>query len=269
MTAASKRHRLRWAVRHHTATTVGSSMSLASQKRFYRRLQWLIAVLLRRFIKIEAIGLEHVPQTGPAILVCNHRSDIDPSVLGSVIPRYICWVAAAYMKKVPLTGWIIKKTGMVLMDVNGKVTPGSMKHALRVLDEGEMLGVFPEGEAYIFANDFSAPLAAFHRGFGVLALRKRVPIVPVMICPVEETLKPIRIPSSIRAEIGKHHDLDRIKEIVRYKRVRVVVGASISVEAVGGRRREEVLEQLVRQVRESMLEIQRTYGDSGSIEGDA
>ena len=97
-------------------------MPLASQKRFYRRLRWVIAALLRRFIKIEALGLEHVPQTGPAILVCNHRSDIDPSVLGTVITRYICWVAASYMKKGPLTGWIIKKTGMVLMDVHGKVS---------------------------------------------------------------------------------------------------------------------------------------------------
>ena len=234
-------------------------MSLASQKRFYRRLRWVIAAVLKRFIKIEAIGLEHVPQTGPAILVCNHRSDTDPSVVGTVITRYISWVAAAYMEKVPLTGWLIKKTGMVLMDVNGKVTPSSMKQALCVLDQGEMLGVFPEGEDYIFANDFSAPLAAFHRGFGVLALRKRVPIVPVMICPVEEKLKPIAIPSSIRAEIGKHHDLDRIKQIVRYKRVRVVIGESILGEAVRDQRREEVLEQLVSQVRAAMLELQRKY----------
>lgn len=234
-------------------------MSDKSQKRFYKILRWCIGPILRLSIKIKVKGLENVPKVGPAIIVCNHRSDIDPSILSIVIPRYISWVAAAYMKNVPLTGWIIKKTGMVLMEVNGKLSLSSMKQSLGVLDKGELLGIFPEGEDYIFANDFSAPLAQFYPGFAIIAMRKQVPIVPVVICPIEEKLRPLRIPTSIRREIGKYHDLDKIKNMVRYKRVKIVVGESIVAHSEKGFNHKETLNKVIRQVRESMLNIQKKY----------
>ena len=232
-------------------------MSDKSQKRFYKIFRWCIAPVLRFFIKIKVKGLENVPKVGPAIIVCNHRSDIDPSIVSIVIPRYISWLAAAYMKNVPLIGWIIKKTGMVLMEVNGKVSSSSVRQSFGVLDRGELLGIFPEGEDYIFANDFSAPLAQFYPGFAIIALRKQVPIVPVLICSIEEKLRPLRIPTSIRQEIGRYHDLDKIKNMVRYKRVKIVVGEPIVAHLEKGFNHKEALARLMRQVRESMLDIQK------------
>ncbi|MGI9549981.1 MAG: lysophospholipid acyltransferase family protein, partial [Aurantibacter sp.] len=233
--------------------------SFESQKKYYWILRRLVAMILKLFTKIQVVGLDHINLRGPAILVCNHRSDIDPSVITSVIPRYICWIAANYMKQVPMTGWIIKKTGMILMDVQGKVSPSSYKRALEILDRNEILGIFPEGENYIFNNDFSAPLVSFHPGFGIIALKKKAPIIPVMICPLKEKLKRIHIPNSIRKEIGKVHDLEKIKHMVRYKNVKVIIGEPINIETMYAGDMKLTVSKVVQKTREVMLKIQKEF----------
>ncbi|KAI9134999.1 lysophospholipid acyltransferase family protein [Acaryochloris sp. CCMEE 5410] len=201
-------------------------MTSVSQQRFYHACRWLLAPWLRRRINLEVIGLEHLP-TGAGILVCNHRSNIDPSIVSVAIPRYISWVTAAYMQELPITHWLIQRTGMVLMEVDGPVKPSSFKQALGVLSRGALLGIFPEGERYIFQNDFAAPLADFHRGFAVLALKAQVPIVPMMICPQQEQLTRLTIPPKLQSHIGQSHDLTLIQHIPQYQAVNVVLDKPI------------------------------------------
>lgn len=201
-------------------------MTSASQQRFYQACRWLFAPWLRRRINLEVIGLEHLP-SGAGILVCNHRSNIDPSIVSVAIPRYISWVTAAYMQELPVTHWLIRQTGMVLIEVEGPVKPGSFKQALSVLASGALLGIFPEGERYIFQNDFAAPLADFHRGFAVLALKAQAPIVPMMICPQQEQLTRLTIPPALQSHIAQSHDLALIQDIPQYQAVKVVLGKPI------------------------------------------
>lgn len=201
-------------------------MTSTSQKRFYHACRWLLAPWLYRRIHLEVIGLEHLP-TGAGILVCNHRSNIDPSIVSVAIPRYISWVTAAYMQDLPITHWLIRRTGMVLMEVDGPVKPSSFKQALAVLASGSLLGIFPEGERYIFQNDFAAPLADFHRGFAVLALKAQVPIVPMMICPQQEQLTRLTIPPALQSHIAQSYDLRSIQHIPQYQAVKVVLDKPI------------------------------------------
>ncbi|WP_299406793.1 lysophospholipid acyltransferase family protein [Acaryochloris sp. IP29b_bin.148] len=201
-------------------------MTTASQQRFYHGCRWLLAPWIRRQIDIEVIGLEHL-STGAGILVCNHRSNIDPSIVSVAIPRYISWVTAAYMQDLPLTHWLIRRTGMVLMEVEGPVKPSSFKQALAVLARGALLGIFPEGERYIFQNDFAAPLADFHPGFAVLALKAQAPIVPMMICPQQEQLTRLTIPPALQSHIAQSHDLALIQHIPQYQSVKVVLDKPI------------------------------------------
>lgn len=63
-------------------------MTSASLKRFYHACRWLCAPWLRRRLNLEVIGLEYLP-TGVGILVCNPRSNIDPSIVRVAIPRDI------------------------------------------------------------------------------------------------------------------------------------------------------------------------------------
>ncbi len=227
-------------------------MALESEKRFYHFFKLLLSPLLKSSIKIEVIGLENIPQ-GAAIITCNHRSDIDPSIISIAIPRYMSWIIADYMKHVPITSWMIKKTGMVLMNVEGKVTPSSLKQAFKVLESGALLSIFPEGERYIFSNDFTAPLAEFHRGFALIAIKAQVPVVPVVICPVKERLEAIKIPKSIRPYLARRYNLDQIHNIPRYQSVKVVIDPPIVVD------KSQTIDSVLSQTRLAMEAIQERY----------
>ena len=149
-----------------------------------------------------------------------------------VLPRYVAWVAANYMSRVPIQGAIMRKLGVVFVPtLSGGGAAQFFEHAKKVLSEGELLGVFPEGEDYIFANEFSAPPSRFHRGFAALALRNDYPIIPTAIYPVEEKLKAIPMPSSARRELGRRHDLSSIRDMPKYRSVRIVFGTPIKPSA--------------------------------------
>ena len=239
-----------------TVFSMKSVSELKAENRRYQVLRNIMGLFLRRFIKIEVLGLDNIPTEGAAVLVCNHRSDSDPAIVGVAIPRYISWITADYMRHVPITNWLIQKTGMVLMAVDGRVTPSSLKQAQRVLRSGHCLGIFPEGEAYIFANDFAAPLAELQPGFAVLAAQAQVPIIPVVIRPRQEKLKPIRIPASIRPYIAELHNLSTIRQIPQYQSVQVVVGPLIQPSWSEFSDRREAINWLMAETRQVMLNLQ-------------
>ncbi len=235
-------------------------MGTLTQTSLYHLLRWLLLPVIRWRIRIEVIGREHLPQNGPGILVCNHRSDTDPALLSITIPRPIAWVVADYMQHLPLTHWLIQHTGMVLMNVDGQVSPSSMKQAYGILKTGRLLGIFPEGEAYIFANDFSAPLAPLQPGFAVIAHRMQAPIIPAIICPVIETLEPLKIPQPLQAPIAQRYSLEELKHIVRYRAVKVVIGAPITSNGLHHDTKQAAIAHLCEQTRAAMINLQAQHG---------
>ena len=232
--------------------------SMKTAKRWYGALRALGRLPLRATMRIEVVGLEHLPVAGPAILVSNHRSSQDPQILTSVVPRYVAWVAAEYMSRVPISGWIMKRIGVVFVPTLSRGGAAAFyKQALGVLHSGEVLGLFPEGEDYIFGNDFTAPPAPFHRGFAALAVRAQVPVIPAAICPLEERLKPISMPPSVRVALSQAHDLDKIQRIPAYKAVRVVFGAPLQAQASGSN---NPVAELTERTRMVILELAERHG---------
>lgn len=199
----------------------------------YRTAKTIVGPLLKARMEIEALGLGNLPPTGSAILACNHRSGQDPQVISTVVPRYIAWVAANYMSRVPIQGAFLRRIGVVFVPtLSSGGAAQFFERAKAVLSEGQLLGVFPEGDDYIFANDFSAPPAPFHRGFAALALRNDTPIVPVAIYPVVERLAPIPMSQSMRRQLRRRHDLSSVRSMPQYKSVRVTFGKSMRPSAI-------------------------------------
>ena len=145
------------------------------------------------------------------------------------------------------------------MQVNGVVSPGSVKKVLQVLDQGEVVGFFPEGEQYIFKNDFSAPIGSFHNGFSFIASKMQVPVLPIVICPIKEEIVDIKIPPQIREDIGKYHDLSKIRKMVKYKKVKVVIGKAIQVKTEEDKGHKAAAVELLSKVHEAMLQIESKY----------
>lgn len=224
----------------------------------YHSLRWLLRPFLLRGVEIATHGINNLPQSGAAILVCNHRSDTDGLLMTLTLSRYIAWMVADYMTAIPLTSQLLSLTGMVpVKTTGGQPTPSSIKQALKRLQQGKLLGIFPEGEDYILANDFDAPLSQFYSGFAHLAYIAQVPVIPAMIVPQVENLQPIKIPSTARQHLAKHYDLTKSKSIVRYQATAIRIGKAISLQPVNHLDKTEQVGWLCMQTRQAMLNLQR------------
>ncbi len=223
---------------------------------FYHSLRWLLRPFLLRGVAIATYGVNHIPQHGAAIIVCNHRSDTDGLLITMALPRYIAWMVADYMTAVPVTSQVLNLTGMVPVKTEGQPTPSSIKQAFHRLRQGKLLGIFPEGEDYIFANDFNAPLAQLQSGFAHLAYGAQVPVIPAMIIPKAEKLEPITIPPAIRPHIEQHYDLANVQSIARYRAADIRIGKAITLRPVAHLDKHEQVGWLQMQTRQAMLNLQ-------------
>jgi 1-acyl-sn-glycerol-3-phosphate acyltransferase len=90
------------------------------------------------------LGVENIPLDGPLIFAANHRSYLDPPLLGIFCPRVISYMAKASLFTVPLLGAAIRSVGAFPVDRAGSAT-AAIKRSVEVLRAGGAIGLFPEG----------------------------------------------------------------------------------------------------------------------------
>jgi len=110
--------------------------------RFYA---WVLSRLVYRF---KVRGDEHIPDSGPALLVCNHVSFVDAVLLMAASPRPIRFLMDHRIFRVPVLGWLFKLAKAIPIAPQ-KEDPAAYERAFQqaaqVLREGDLLGIFPEG----------------------------------------------------------------------------------------------------------------------------
>ena len=183
---------------------------------FYWFMKNLVAgPILKTVFRPWVTGHENIPRTGPVILASNHLSFIDSIFLPLVIDRRISFLAKSdYFRGRGVGGWAIKNfllgTGMLPIDRSGgKASEASLNTGLRVLAQGNILGIYPEGTR--------SPDGKMYRGrTGVarMILEGHVPVVPVAMVDTEKVM-PIgrKIPSVRRIGIiiGEPLDFSRFE----------------------------------------------------------
>jgi 1-acyl-sn-glycerol-3-phosphate acyltransferase len=141
----------------------------------YQLLKPLAVALMRVLFRLEGHGREHVPATGPVLLVSNHSSLLDPPLIGGTCPRPLTFLAKAELFRIPLFGRFI--AALHARPVRREGTDArALKDALRVLEEGRALLVFPEG-----TRGPEGVLREAKPGAGMLAALSGAPVVPVHI----------------------------------------------------------------------------------------
>jgi 1-acyl-sn-glycerol-3-phosphate acyltransferase len=141
---------------------------------------WFAWIILRIFLTIfsryKIIGLENVPRKGGVILVANHRTMMDPIVIGCSIPfRRTYFMAKEELFRFKLFAIIINALGAFPVK-RGKLDRKALRMAERILNEGKLLLIFGEGTRN---KDFSKPLGELYSGFVYLSSKVDVPVVPV------------------------------------------------------------------------------------------
>lgn len=118
-----------------------------------------------------------LPAKGPAILIANHPSHADPAFLLAGSNRLLHFLQAAEYNHVPILSRLYDRAGLIPVARHGREISG-IRRALRLLMQGEVVAVFPEGEVRLAGRGHLAPGKP---GAALLALRSGAPVFPAWI----------------------------------------------------------------------------------------
>jgi 1-acyl-sn-glycerol-3-phosphate acyltransferase len=162
---------------------------------FYWLLKWvLLGPLLKLIFRPWAEGTENVPEEGGAILASNHLSYSDWLFMPLTIPRRVTFVAKAeYFTTPGIKGWLQKTffsgAGQVPIDrSSGSAAAGAIATGLRILDSGELFGIYPEG-----TRSGDGRLYRGKTGMARMALEAKVPVIPIAVVGTDIVAPPGKI----------------------------------------------------------------------------
>ena len=166
---------------------------------------WLMVRTLYR-LRVEGVE-EHVPDEGPAVLVCNHVSYMDALILAAVIPRPVRFVMYYRIFNIPFMRWIFR-TAKAIPIASPKEDAALMQRAFDSIDQalanGELVLIFPEGKLTADGN-----INPFKSGVEKILQRRPVPVVPMALRGMwasmwsrrDSRLGRMRVPRRLRARI--------------------------------------------------------------------
>jgi cytidylate kinase len=136
--------------------------------------------IARAIVRIRIEGdLASIPRTGPLIVAANHASSADPVLIGAFLPktlgRPLNWLGKRELVEMPLVGWFMRQVPIHPVD-RATADLEAFRVAMRILESGNILAVFPEG-----TRSEDGILQAAKDGAAVLALRSGAPVLPVAV----------------------------------------------------------------------------------------
>ena len=144
---------------------------------FYRVVTKILEWLVRILFRVEVIGTDNIPKEGACILAFNHKSNWDPIVVAGLLrKRRINGVAKKELFKNRILGFLLNKLCVIPVNRDNPDV-STIKKIMRVLKEGEVLGIFPEGTRHKDRNSFADAKA----GLGMFAVKGKSIVVPVSI----------------------------------------------------------------------------------------
>jgi len=157
------------------------------------------------YFRVRRAGRHNIP-AGRVILAANHRSFLDPFVIGICIRRPIYFVAKSEIFHNRLVGWLLNCLGAFPVR-RGESDEESMATALALLARGEAVVIFPEG-----TRRRTGPLQEPKRGVGRLALESGAPVVPIAVAGTERARRGWRIrPVRVNIRCGRPLSYPRIE----------------------------------------------------------
>ena len=147
----------------------------------------IVRFLLHYFFKIgfrcKIIGANNIPTHGGAIIASNHISLFDPPVIGTSLVRPLHFMAKEELFVIPMVRWFLNKLNAFPVR-RGMADRTAIRHALTLLENGEILGLFPEG-----TRSITGKLGKPEAGLAMIALKAGVPIIPTAIIGTNKVFK--------------------------------------------------------------------------------
>jgi 1-acyl-sn-glycerol-3-phosphate acyltransferase len=176
-------------------------------------------------------GRQHIPATGPALLIANHQSFLDPVLVGLGTRRHLRYLARKSLFQNPLFTWVIRMLNAVPIDQEGIGKEG-IKTILGQLQNGQAVAVFPEGE-----RTHDGQMQPLRPGIHLLIKRTQAPIIPVGIAGAFDAMprwRSVPVPAplfwpgcrhTIAVSVGKPLDARHFAQMPRERALEELYGA--------------------------------------------
>jgi 1-acyl-sn-glycerol-3-phosphate acyltransferase len=159
----------------------------------------LVRALLRVLFGFRAEGQAHYP-AGPAVIIANHPSALDPLFLAAAVPERVLFVGAEEFLAMRGVGWAMRTYGCIPVR-RGQVDLSAIRESLRALRDGRKVVIFPEGRV-------SPQPGPLHRGAALIAAEAGVLIAPAAIDGTDRVFPlgaRLPRPGRVRVRFGPPH----------------------------------------------------------------
>ena len=192
------------------------------QEKKEERLRYAQRQLSALGISVVVDNPEKIPASGQYLLVSNHRSIIDPPIIEMALEHtdiYGLWIAKKELYNSPFFGMFVRHGGSILLDREQDQMGGFFAEIKAEVKAGNSIFIFPEGTR----NKSDAPLSEFKGGSRIIALKNRLPILPVYIKThagqtLQSAIADDKTPRTIHVEFGDLIDYksrDDLQEVYR------------------------------------------------------
>ena len=143
--------------------------------KLYQPFKYIAKVIFKLIYRIEVNNKDNIPKEGRFLLCSNHISVFDPVVLSIILPREIAWMGKKELFEKKWMAKMFTNLGVFPVDRN-ETELSTIKHAIKLLENEEVLGVFPEGTRVKEMN-----LENAKPGVALIGIKTKSPILPVYI----------------------------------------------------------------------------------------
>ncbi len=189
----------------------------------------LVNAYISGYHNVEVVSPCQLPAKGPAILVCNHVSSLDPMLLQWACSRLIVWMMAKEYY-LPGTRWLFDVIRVIPVERSRRDMVAT-RAAMRALEDGHVLGIFPEGRLAVDRR-----IGEFQTGVAMMALRSGVGVYPASVD-------------------GTMRDQGMLEAFLFPQRVKMAFGPRVPLES--GDISHPAIERATRQIQESVCELNK------------